>query len=238
MKYIELTQNKYAIIDDDMVESIGRYRWFFHFGYAFRHVQENGKGRTIPMHREILNTPNGLEVDHINGNRLDNRKENLRNCTKHENMRNREASKSNSSGFKGVIFQKGRYVARIGFGGKLYHLGRFSTAEEASEAYKNACEKFHGDFANVRLHNPNKNEVIILDEKDIIKRPITIRTNSSGYIGVVFEKSRQLFAAKIKTKGRTYFLGRFKTAELAGAAYNKKAKEFWGEKAILNIIPE
>ncbi|SRR6266487_400137 len=100
------------------------------------------------MHRMITNCPKGMEVDHINGNGLDNRKVNLRICTHHENSLNSKLSRRNTSGFRGVCWDKARkkWIATIGFKGVLRNLGRFDSPELASEAYKSEAKKLFGNF--------------------------------------------------------------------------------------------
>lgn len=85
-------------------------------------------------------------IDHINGNRADNRFENLRAATLSQNCMNRGKPVSNSSGYKGVRNSRNRWRATIGSGGKRYYLGYFDTPEEAYEAYCEAAKKLHGDF--------------------------------------------------------------------------------------------
>lgn len=94
-KFIPLSQNKWAFVDDDDYEELSKYKWHYSRngngdeGYAVRGVYENGKCiKKIRMHREIMNYEGGLIVDHINGKRLDNRKINLRICTSSENSLN------------------------------------------------------------------------------------------------------------------------------------------------------
>ena len=149
MKYIPLSQGKQAIVDDDLYESLSGYRWFVNNGYA-RCWDGSGRGRKIIlMHRVILNTPEGLCTDHINGDRLDNRRENLRVCTKAENSRNRGVEKTNTSGFKGVNWHKRDRVwqARLNYLGKFIWLGSYKTKEEAALAYNRGAIELHGEFA-------------------------------------------------------------------------------------------
>lgn len=93
--------------------------------------------------------PNGMQIDHANGIRDDNRASNLRLAAGSENLWNRKASARSTSGFKGVCFHKpsGLWAARIRAKGKTYSLGYFKTAEQAHEAYKAAAIELHGEFA-------------------------------------------------------------------------------------------
>lgn len=115
------------------------------YGYAVR-----SKDHQL-MHRIILNAQRGAVVDHINGDKLDNRAENIRVCTQAQNMKNQK-KKANRSGFKGVtIAPNGKYIARIVNDYKRIRIGTFSTAIDAAQAYDEAAVKYHGKFA--RLNN-------------------------------------------------------------------------------------
>jgi len=106
----------------------------------------NGKHKYL--HRLITNAPDGMDVDHINGNKLDNRKSNLRICSRAQNQMNRGKTKNNKSGFKGVFFNKptGKFMSKIMIDGKNVHLGSFEKAEDAYKAYCDACVKYHKEF--------------------------------------------------------------------------------------------
>jgi hypothetical protein len=115
-------------------------------------------GKSIPAHRLIFALYHGRfpdpkkQIDHINGNRTDNRKENLRECTQAENLRNQGAKPWSSTGIKGVSNDghKARpWFAQICTDGKRKWLGRFATADEAKAAYNAACRLYHGEFARV-----------------------------------------------------------------------------------------
>lgn len=94
--------------------------------------------------------PEGLKIDHEDGNTLNNKIDNLRLATNSQNSHNQKKHSRNTSGFKGVHFHKNNKVweASIGVNGKLKHLGSFKSAESASEAYKLAAKQYHGEFAN------------------------------------------------------------------------------------------
>ena len=154
---IPLTQGKVALVDAEDYEALAQFKWFAHWSpcaktfYAERWAPNaRTEHRMIRMHRQILNPPDGVETDHRDGNGLNNKRSNLREATKSQNMHNRMASVNNTSGFKGVSFSKfhQRWVAYIGFNGNKHHLGYFDTAEEAHVAYVEAAKRMHGEFAN------------------------------------------------------------------------------------------
>lgn len=113
------------------------------------------KGRVVLLHRVIVNAQRGQYVDHINGERFDCRRSNLRICTNSENGRNRTATRRNVTGFKGVRWEghsKAKpYVAKIKTNGKQVHLGSFPTAESAARAYDAAAQVHHGAFARLNF---------------------------------------------------------------------------------------
>ena len=152
MKEIELTQGKVAIVDDEDFEYISQWKWCYTInqksrsGYAIRRPG-------ILMHRVINKTPPGMQTDHINGNGLDNRKENLRSCTRTQNKANVKMNRNNKSGYKGVSREKKRktWRAHIRIGGKGRALGRFDILEEAARAYDRAAREKFGEFARLNF---------------------------------------------------------------------------------------
>ena|SRR3990167_578343 len=137
---IKLTQGKFAIVDYADFLRFARFNWSFHSaGYAFRKIGN----KNAYMHREIMRPPKGMEVDHINGDKLDNRRENLRVCTHAQNSRNRKGIN--------VSFDKRKHKwrAQIGIGMKQKWLGYFATKEAAAKAYRDSANKEHGQFACV-----------------------------------------------------------------------------------------
>ena len=96
-------------------------------------------------HRILL--PDSKCVDHIDRNRANNRRENLRSCHKTENLWNVGLRTDNSSGVRGVNFSDGYYVARISVHGKRLYLGNFQSLEDAASARRAAELKYHGRFA-------------------------------------------------------------------------------------------
>ncbi len=159
MKIIKLTQNCQTIVDDEDFEELKKFKWFAWktndcMVYAARHF---GTKKIVKMQNYLLNPPLGMIVDHVNGDSLDNRKENLRICTQKENVVNRGTGKNNKSGIKGVQFRRkinGCYswYAMIGVGKingkrKNVHLGCFKTPNQAAKIYDMAAIILWGHYA-------------------------------------------------------------------------------------------
>lgn len=121
-------------------------------GYAVRSETRGGSKRTIYLHREVAGTPPGMLTDHINGDRLDNRRSNLRVATRSQNGAN-SADRPRQSPFRGVYPHKptGRWIAQASDGGRPQHLGIFDTPEEAAAAYDSAATQRWGDYARTNL---------------------------------------------------------------------------------------
>lgn len=135
-----------AIISEEDYELVSQYNWYRHTaGYAMAHPKGNDR-ITIFMHRLIMGGDVAM-VDHINRNRLDNRRENLRPANPHLNAANVGVSKRNTSGYKGVSKSGKRWRARIMVEGKEIHLGMYDTPEEAAEAYNEAALEYLGEYA-------------------------------------------------------------------------------------------
>jgi len=154
LKTIELSNGQFALIDDEDFERVSSRHWHVDdAGYARTNIWSGGKKSAAPrMHRFILGvTDRKVHIDHINGNKLDNRKSNLRVCSASDNLKNRGKQRNNTSGYKGVIYDKERskWRAEICTNGKRKYLGRYDTVEDAAEAYRKAAELYHGNFAKV-----------------------------------------------------------------------------------------
>jgi hypothetical protein len=145
MKHIELTQDKVALVDDEDYERVGGVLW-----HAAYHPNSRGwyakRIQNIMLHREIMQAPDGVEVDHINGNTLDCRKDNLRLVTRRENSLNRKAVYA-ASGYRGVYSSGSRWRAIIRTPMGTVHIGTYDTPEEAAIAYDKAAIEHNGDFA-------------------------------------------------------------------------------------------
>jgi hypothetical protein len=149
MKEIQLTQGKVALVDDEDYEWLNQWKWYCAKGYACRGGKRDGKAIQVYMHREIIKTPDGMYTDHINLNRSDNRKINLRTCTLTQNICNRNLQCNNTSGYRGVAWHKAnkKWVAVIAVNRNKIYLGSFFDAKEAAIVYNKAAIKYFGEFA-------------------------------------------------------------------------------------------
>lgn len=155
MKKIPLTRGMVALVDDEDYEELMQWEWrcasakCLH--YAVRGKRIKGKYVQIQMHQVILNTPYGYDTDHINGNGLDNRKGNLRVATHLQNCHNTRIHSDNTSGYKGVTWDKSvkKWKAQIGVNNKNRYLGIFNDRLEAAKAYNEAAKKYYGKFAHL-----------------------------------------------------------------------------------------
>lgn len=155
-KEIPLTQGQVALVDNEDYEWLMQWKWFAHRthgGWVAGRNSEKKCGKQIWMHRLIINAPNGLQVDHKDGNGLNNTRVNLRLATHSQNQHNRGKSRINKSGYKGVSWDKskGKWYATIYINSKQINLGRYQTPEMAAIAYDEAARKYHGEFAKTNF---------------------------------------------------------------------------------------
>ncbi len=155
MKKILLSQGKYALVDDTDYEEVSKYKWSFDpKGYAFRNTDKSiprKDRRIIYLHRQLLDAKKGEYCDHINGDKSDNRKINLRICTNAQNIQNRKIGKNNTTGYKGIQWhpQDKLWHAVITVNRKIISLKYWKTKKEAALAYNEGAIKYHGDFAKL-----------------------------------------------------------------------------------------
>jgi len=246
-KEIELTQGKVALVDDEDYEMLMEYKWYAriaaHTYYAatkipFANIHSR---RNMRMHRLIMDATNGTDVDHINHDGIDNRKANLRICTRSQNQSNRRKRAGCSSQYKGVSwYARGQvWQVHIKVNYQNIYLGRFANELDAADAYDEAARKHFGEFA---LTN---DEMDTLDHTTGQPGPFAWRGQgqhrkrngcSSKYKGVSWEKRAQKWKAQFATAPR--HLGYFDSEADAARAYNDAATEHFGEFALLNEIEE
>lgn len=136
-------------VDEEDVHIVNGHGWCLHNSSKNGrfYFQANVKGKRVLLHRMIMNAPKGQDLDHADGNTLNNRKRNLRFSTTSQNLFNRGKQRNNTSGFKGVTRNHKRWMAQMEHMGKLIYLGTYDTPMEAGEAYKVAAIRIAGEFA-------------------------------------------------------------------------------------------
>lgn len=148
----------HAKVDDEDFDRMSKHRWIYAKGgsgscYVIRRVYvSRSYSKSIFMHREVMETPDGLITDHRNHDTLDNRKENLRVCDYAQNGQNNKPT-GKTSKFKGVSRHQGKakpWQSKIRVGDKRIYLGTFATEQDAANAYRAASLKYHGDFSYFR----------------------------------------------------------------------------------------
>lgn len=179
-----------VLVDDEDYEKLINYNWCVNkAGYAVRHKLKsdfNHNSSIIYMHRCILNIENTIEyVDHINGNKLDNRKENLRVCTDHKNKMNRAVNarvRANDVGYKGVYLDErnGRFVAKITYNSKAHHIGVFDCEKIAAKAYDQKAREFFGEFACLNFPS---------EENDVLYEKFNGKNEKTGLYGIYIKNS-------------------------------------------------
>jgi hypothetical protein len=158
---IELTQGKVALVDRANIDAIAEHRWCAWRNwctfYALTTIHlPDGSRTTLRMHQLLI--PGTEHVDHVNGDGLDNRRANLRAASTAENAHNQRKPRNNTSGFKGVYFDKikGKWKARIMIDGRQISLGYHFDPETAASAYDSAAREHHGAFATLNFPEPGE----------------------------------------------------------------------------------
>lgn len=170
-KCISLTKDRFATVDDSDFEPLSQYRWKCMVRpqtcYAYRYEKTDQGWHKVFMHQAVMNPEDGMEVDHINGNGLDNQRRNLRVCTHAENCWNQRKTGGTSSHYKGVAWNIGcrKWEAKIRVDGILRHLGVFASEEQAASRYNAAARKHFGEFARLNEIGESKQAFEILERE-------------------------------------------------------------------------
>lgn len=223
-----------TMLDDEDYDKLSNYKYYENNrGYAYRNLYENKKVKAVYLHREVINAPSGFNVDHINGNKLDNRKENLRLVTPQQNSFNlRKTQKKTSSLYKGVSWDSKRkgWLSNIRVNQKNAPLGLYKTEESAALAYNEAAKMHFGEYAllNEVPYDPEWKSQLIPNRRDGIGK--------SKYKGVSYRPKYDDWQCHIMVNYKSIFLGTFKDEVTAAKTYNEAAIKYRGEKAKLNDI--
>jgi len=158
---ISLSNGGLAIVDDADAANVQQYVWWrTKSGPRKTYVRGWVNGKRAYLHRFIMAFPSGI-VDHINGDRMDNRRSNLRIVTNAQNIQNgRTRRTNNKTGFKGVCWdtERSKFLATITVNKQTIHIGRFNSAIEAARAYDAAARLHHGEFARLNFDCPDVSE--------------------------------------------------------------------------------
>jgi hypothetical protein len=146
MKYVELTNSeRFAAVDDEDYDALMKLSPWSLSSYGYAKMTKRPRAL---MHRVVMKTPLGLHTDHINADRLDNRKENLRICTASENIAHQIRKNKSQGGYKGVqLNNRNTFQARLRYKKQLVYIGTYKTAEDAARAYDKKARELFGEFA-------------------------------------------------------------------------------------------
>lgn len=226
----QVDTSTYTIVDEEDLPVLHARKWHVtRKGYVATIETTAAEGqRTVFFHRLVNRTPDGLRTDHINRNKLDNRKANLRDASPSQNAVNSQLRSDNTSGHRGVRFRRGRWIAVITCKGKNHELGAFATKEDAVAAYARAAAALFGEFNTVEASSAELPTF----------RHLRIH-NTTGFRGVSPATNRDgtvVYVANLNANKVHYGLGRYAVPAEAAAAYNVAARILLGAAARLNAV--
>lgn len=234
---IPLTHGQFTIVDDEDYELLSQFKWTWQppgknrqTGYAYR--KEYPSNKSIFMHRLLLNAPKGLQVDHINGNGLDNQRHNLRLATNRQNHYNLPKRRDgNTSTYKGVHLAPSGYgwETQIRVDGRTIHLGIFPTQHAAAIAYNEAALTHHGEFARL-------NDIPPLPLPG--DHPLYPPKKTSRYVGVSWNKRSSVWHAYFKLNRHRHFIGSFATEDEAALARDNVVRQYPPNRRIKLNFPD
>ena len=153
VRCIALTKRKFAIVDAADYEWLSQFRWHATGTHGRYYAATVINGKSVSMHRLIMNPPPGMVTDHIDGNGLDNTRANLRNCTPRQNRQNTRPRGRKSSRFIGVYGRGDKWIVKICHKGQYYYLGPFDDEVEAAKARDKKALEFFGEYAWLNFPN-------------------------------------------------------------------------------------
>lgn len=164
MKLLDISTRKFpntfAMVDDEDFEELARRKWCPNFckhtnkTYVVRTLSagESSIKKVVKLHRFLLGFPIGVQVDHIDGNTLNNQRKNLRTCTPSQNMSNRARSDNRSSSlYKGVGKRRGMFCCLISIEGRQVWVGQSESEETVAAMYNKAAIRYYGEFAVLNI---------------------------------------------------------------------------------------
>lgn len=226
-------QGFFATVAAEDYETLVRYKWHLSkWGYAATSIGGRKNRRTIFMHQMIMEPPPDLEVDHKDGHKLNNCRDNLRFATHTQNAQNTKVRQEKSSRFKGVAWDKARelWETKLQANGETIFIGRFTSELQAARAYNEAAQQHFGEYARL-------NELDDVADTAIRHRQAKAfsHARTSQYRGVYFPTSKQRWAARIQVKGKGIHLGYHDSEQEAARAYDVAARKYHGDRAFLNF---
>lgn len=229
-----------ALVSDEDYEYLARFRWHL-AGGPYPCASLDGTANVKRMHQVVVKRclgeiPDGFEVDHVDRDKLNNTRENLRLCTHAQNMANmiRGGSKFSQHGYKGVHPSGRGWTARIGGGKNSHYVGQFNTEIAAAAAYNRAAREIYGEFAilNPVPDDAQDTPLPSLGPQFRVKRSKA----NSAYRGV--SRNGKKWVAQMARNGHREYLGIYATEEEAARAYDRRAYELFGDAAPLNFPHE
>lgn len=176
-KELPLSRGRVALVDDDDFDWLNQWKWFIVGpGYAGRLKRTAGTTASIYLHRFIMDAPADWRVDHINSDKLDNRRANLRLVSSRQNQQNRQVAAHSTSGYKGVCWHKrfAKWHVRITVNGHRLHLGYHADLETAARLYDAAARHFFGEYARLSYpHTPTSPAIA-----DVLRQVLAARATT------------------------------------------------------------